>query len=584
MNSLKKRRPLSGLTIALMTGSMLIGTLLVSARALAAASGLADLPAVAPVITCAELKSANLDGVTDQPAHIRQTTEVSQGSVRPYCKVEGVVEPKVQFEVHLPLTGWTQRYLQTGCGGLCGNLNVRLDDHTVGCQPADDGELALGSSDMGHEGGMDGAWAAHNEQARIDFGYRGMHVTAQVAKALITRFYGRPARYAYFSGCSDGGREALMEAQRYPDDFNGIAAGAPALNFSVQNSFYHGWNAVSNTGPDGKAILLSARLPILHAAALAACDAADGLKDGLISDPRRCHFDPAVAQCKAGQDTSQCLTPSEVEVARRIYAGAHDVNGRKLVVGGPMPGSELAWGGVYVPDHADDRIGSAGMAEGSVKNLYYPDPLPRNWSVQDLKFDEATLDSFKFRSIYDATNPDLSRFEKAGGRLLMWHGWSDPHISPLNSIAYYTAVQKLLGSDQAASFLRLFLFPGMYHCGGGDGLFRFDVLTPLMAWVETGHAPERILASHDTTPQRMGPMGPPPKPGVVDRTRPVFAFPKVAHYVGKGSVDDAASYDVADPVGPAPPPVEWLGAKYMVPGLQQICVPEGGTFTCKAAP
>ena len=551
----------------------------------AEAAGLKDLPAVSPVVSCADLKTEDLTGVADQPAHIRQTTEVRVGEAHPYCKIEGTVEPQVRFEVHLPLSGWTQRYLQTGCGGLCGNLNVRLDDHTVGCQPADDGELVLGSSDMGHEGGMDGAWAAHNEQARIDFGYRGMHVTAQVAKALITRFYGRPARYAYFSGCSDGGREALMEAQRYPDDFNGIAAGAPALNFSVQNSFYHAWNALSNTASDGRAILTAAKLPILHAAALAACDAADGLKDGLIEEPRSCSFDPVVTLCKSGQDGSNCLTAAEVEMARRIYAGAHDASGRKLVAGGPMPGSELAWAGVFVPEHSGDRIFSGLIAQGSIQYLYYPEPLPASWTLKDLKFDEATLDSFKYRSIYDATNPDLSPFQKAGGRLLMWHGWSDPHISPLNSIAYYAAMQRFLGDKQVSEFVRLFLFPGMYHCGGGDGLFQFDVLTPLMAWVESGQAPGKIIASHNTTPQPMGPPGgPPPKSGVVDRTRPVFAYPKVARYSGSGSIDDPASFVAADPPGAATAPVQWLGSKYMVPGLQQTCVTDGKEFSCKPAP
>jgi feruloyl esterase len=568
--------------IAILAGFL---KLLVGAQVLAAGSSeIPPLPAVVPAIACSALKSADLRGIADRPVHITQASEISQGEPHPYCRVEGFVEPKVRFEVHLPLAGWTQRYLQTGCGGLCGDLHVRLDEHVASCVPAAHGELALGFSDMGHEGGMDGRWAARDPQARIDFGYRGMHVTALVAKAPITKFYGQGPRYSYFSGCSDGGREALMEAQRYPKDFNGIAAGAPALNFSVQNSFYHGWNAVSNTGPDGRPILLAARLPILHAAALSACDAADGLKDGLIEDPRRCAFDPVVVQCKAGQDARECLTPAEVEVARRIYAGAHDAAGRKLVAGGPMPGSELAWAGVYVPDRPDGMIFSGMVATGSVKNLYYPEALPDSWTFHDLKFDEATLDSFKLRAIYDATNPDLSGFQKAGGRLIIWHGWSDPHISPQNSIAYYSAVQKLMGADTVTGFARLFLLPGMYHCGGGDGLFQFDILTPLIGWVEGGTAPEQLIASHDTTPQRMGPPGPPPKPGIVDRTRPVFAYPKLAHYTGKGSFDEPGSFVAADPTGPALPAVEWLGARFMVPGAQQVCEAVGQELKCTAAP
>jgi feruloyl esterase len=572
------------LCIALVSGCTLLGASRGGTAQAAEGSGLRALPGVAPVMACAALKSADLAGVADRPVHVTAASEVRGAEAHPYCKVEGYVEPAVRFELHLPLTGWTQRYLQTGCGGLCGELHVRLDDHAKGCTPADNGALALASSDMGHEGGMDGAWAANDAQARIDFAYRGMHVTALVSKALIARFYGQAPRYAYFSGCSDGGREALMEAQRYPQDFNGIAAGAPALNFSVQNSFYHGWNAVSNTGPDGKPILLAARLPILHAAALAACDAADGTRDGLIDDPRNCKFDPASAQCKPGADPGQCLTAAEVEVARRLYAGAHDAQGRKLVIGGPMPGSELAWAGVYVPERADAPIFSAAIATGSVRNLYYPQALPQSWTLKDLKFDQATLDSFQLRAIYDATNPDLSRFNQAGGRLILWHGWSDPHISPLNTIAYYSAMQQVLGKQAVAGFARLFLFPGLYHCGGGDGLFQFDILTPLMAWVEGGAAPEMLLASHNTTPQRMGPPdGPPPTPGIVDRTRPVFAYPKVAHYTGRGSIDDPASFVALEPTLPAPT-VHWLGEKYLVPGLQQVCSAEGAALRCQPAP
>jgi Tannase and feruloyl esterase len=537
--------------------------------------GLRRLAAVLPVISCESLSSADLSGVAGRPAHITSAATVSGSSARAYCKVDGYVEPAIRFEVQLPLRGWTQRYLQLGCGGLCGVLHVRLGDYEHMCVPAARGDLVLASTDMGHEGGMDGKWAADDPQARIDFAYRGVHVTALVAKALIRRFYGRAPRYSYFSGCSDGGREALLEAQRYPRDFNGIAAGAPALNFTVQNSFYHAWNALSNTGPDGKAILTAAKLPVLHAAAVAACDGTDGLKDGLISDPRRCSFDPAVAQCRPGRDPSRCLTPAQVEVARRIYAGAHDAKGRKLTVGGPMPGSELAWAGVYVPQAPGQPIFSAVIATGSLEYLYYPRPLPAAWTLKDLKFDRATLDSFPYRGMYDATNPDLSAFEAAGGRLLMWHGWADQHISPLNSIVYYQAVERLMGADRVRQFARLFLIPGVYHCGGGYGLSQFDVLTPLMAWVEGGAAPDRLLASRVRSSGNAAPR--------VVRTRPVFPFPEVARYTGKGSIDDPASFAPAPPSPADVAPIQWLGARYMVPGLQTACTARGRTLTCRLA-
>jgi Tannase and feruloyl esterase len=331
---------------------------------------------VPPIASCESLREADLSGVTDRPVHITSAVNAVKSTAQAYCKVNGYVEPAVRFEVDLPLRGWTQRYLQLGCGGLCGILRVRLGDYERTCVPAARGDLALASTDMGHEDRMDGSWAARNPQARIDFAYRGVHVTALVAKALIGRFYGQAPRYSYFSGCSDGGREALIEAQRYPRDFNGIAAGAPALNFTVQNSFYHAWNALANTGPNGETILTASKLPLLHAAAIAACDATDGLRDGLISDPRRCNFDPAVARCRPGENPSRCLTAAQVEVARRIYAGAHDARGRKLIVGGPLPGSELAWAGVYVPQAPGQPIFSAMIASGSLEYLYYPRPLP----------------------------------------------------------------------------------------------------------------------------------------------------------------------------------------------------------------
>jgi feruloyl esterase len=352
---------------------------------------------------------------------------------------------------------------------------------------------------------------------RTDFAYRGVHLTALAVKALIKLYYGQPQRYAYFSGCSDGGREALMEAERFPDDFNGIAAGAPALNFQLQNTFYHAWMAVSNHRPDGSAILLAAKLPALHAAALAACDALDGLKDGEIDNPQACRFDPAAARCAPGQAPSDaCLTPEEVAVARKFYQGPTDSSGRRFLAGGPQVGSELAWRGVYVPETPDGMVVSTDAALGTIKYLAFAQNPPASYTLKDFKFDQSTLDALKTEHpLYDAGDTDLSAFQANGGKLLMWHGWSDPHISPLNSIAFYTGVQAKLGADTTKAFARLFLFPGLYHCGGGDGLSEFDVLSPLMAWVESGAAPQQIIAGRAAMQAPMGPpppgaMGPPP--------------------------------------------------------------------------
>ncbi len=350
------------------------------------ASQLAALAAVTPVVDCAKLMDADISGPVGAKAHITSAEVMPDAQPAPYCRVTGYVEPMNKFEVRLPTTTWTQRFVQTGCGGLCGNLNIRVSNDEC-CYPATHGELALASTDMGHSGGNDGEFGEKEYQLRIDFAYRGVHVTTLAAKALIAKFYGQPAKYSYFAGCSDGGREALMEAQRYPDDFDGITAGAPAMNFVTQNTFYHGWNALKNTGADGKPVLTTAELPILHRAIMEQCDAADGLKDGIISDPFSCHPDPSVVECKPGQSKDSCLTHEQVETAIAIYAGAHDDKGNKMVISGPLPGSELAWGGVYIPASAEGgRTMSPGISAGTLKYLAYEKNPPSSYVLSDLQF------------------------------------------------------------------------------------------------------------------------------------------------------------------------------------------------------
>jgi feruloyl esterase len=227
------------------------------------------------------------------------------------------------------------------------------------------------------------------------------------------------------------------------------------------------------------------------------------------------------------------------------------------------------------------------IADSSVRNLYYPAALPATWKLKDLKFDQQTLDGFAKRGLYDATNPDLGPFAAAGGRLLMWHGWADPHISPLNSIEYYEAMQKQMGAEKVTGFSRLFLFPGMGHCGGGAGPVDFDVLTPMMMWVERGIAPEQIIASHNPADDHRGlpgmaPNAPPHAAEAIDATRPVFAYPKVAHYKGTGSTNDAANFVAANPTV-TEPAVDWLGARYLVPSTQQLCTASGAVLNCKPA-
>ena len=505
----------------------------------------ANLAPVSPVMECEQLKNADFTGVTDASIRITDATPVPTGQPAPYCKVQGVISPQVEFEVRLPLKGWTQRFLQTGCGGLCGNTNIRVSNADT-CEVAQHGEFALASTNMGHKG-PGGNWG-DDPALRIDFAYRGVHVTTLAAKAIIAKYYGRPAKYSYFAGCSDGGREALIEAQRFPDDFDGITAGAPAMNFITQNTFYHGWNARMNTDAKGHAILTADKLPILHSAVVAACDALDGLKDGLISDPRACHFDPSLVQCKsADQSPDTCLSAEQVDVARKVYQGAHDSANHQLVISGPQPGSELAWRGVFVPDNPSQPVMSQMFAIDTLKHLAFEQNPPPTFTLADFHFNQETFNALqRGHELYDSTNPDLSAFADHGGKLILWHGWSDPHISPLNTIAYFSAVQKIMGAARAEEFLRLYLFPGGYHCGGGDGPFGVDLLSPIMAWVEAKAVPHKLIASHL-------------KP---DSTRPVFPYPLVAIYIGKGSIDDAANFVAKPPTQKFNDQPDWLGASF----------------------
>ena len=568
------------------------------------APALANLPALKPAIACEALAEVDVSAAVGAATRITSAKTVGAGD-QAYCAVQGVIAPKIRFELRLPILGWTQRYLQVGCGGLCGVLNIRAE-HADGCVPVQSGAIALASTDMGHEGSNmgDGAFGA-DPQARIDFAYRGVHLTAVASKALIARFYGQAPRYSYFSGCSDGGREALMEAQRFPGDFDGIAAGAPAMVFTVQNSFYHAWQAASNTGPDGKAVLVAARLPILHAAALANCDAVDGIVDGQIDDPRVCRFDPVVAQCKDGASTDNCLTAAEVETARRLYAGPRDASGKAFTLGGPQVGSELAWKGVFVPRSADDPLMSSGAALQPLKYMLSFQNPAGDYSLADFKFTARQFEAVTaLHPLYDATDTDLRPFAAKGGKLILWHGWSDPHISPLNTIAYRKGVIDVMGQAQADQMMRLFLFPGLYHCSGGDGLNTFDIVSPLMAWVEAGQAPDAVVAAHVDVPDFTGPppgakgpggiplMGPPPAGKDVHemppppaasarptRVRPVHAYPKVASYTGAGSTDTPESFA---PKTPASEPAPWdsYAAGLIAPGFHQDCTVKDGRLVC----
>jgi feruloyl esterase len=483
------------------------------------------------------------------------------------CDVKGTIGPGASlFELQLPTQGWTQRYLQTGCGGLCGNLSVNAPMAST-CVPVTNGQIAMAATDMGHEGGNDGSWAL-DPKAKLDFAYRAEHATAQVAKAIINKFYARPAKYAYFDGCSDGGREALMEAQRFPDDFDGIAAGAPANDLIVQNTFHHGWAAAANIDPKtGKYILLADKLPLVHAAVLKACDGIDGVTDGVIDRPQACRFDPATLVCAKGQAAATCLSAAEATVVRKIHDGATDASGARLE---PFVsrewGSELNWS-LFVPATDAGPSGSINFVMPFLRYLDYFNGSNASAAFGDLKFTiDAFLKTVPTSKYLAATDPDLHPFERRGGKLLLWHGLEDQHISPRSSIEYYTAMKNVMGSERVDAFAKLYLFPGVAHCGGGEGPNTFDILTPLMSWTETGAKPGKIVASIvDST-------------GQTTRTRPVFPYPAVARYTGSGSTDDASNFVSAQ--GDTHVDLNWMGEWLYSPGYEAWCQAQGSQLNC----
>ena len=546
-----------------------------------------SLAVTLPVNRCQDLSSFDISAIGGKGSVISDASIVEQpnGSV---CVVAGTLAPEIGFKVQLPLENWTQRYMQLGCGGLCGRIGL-MTGASDGCLAVENNNFVLASSDMGHQGGS--GEFGNDPQKRIDFAYRAMHLTSVTAKALIKELYGQEAEYSYFNGCSDGGREALMEAQRFPNDFDGIIAGAPAMNFSVQNSFHHGWLAMPNQGEDGKAILHAEKMQLLHQAALDSCDELDGLKDELIQDPRACQFDPKVIQCKKGQPTTTCLTEAEVKAATNIYAGPHDVQtGKALALGAPMPGSELSWAGVFIPKAGSEDIFSKRVAEEALRGVIY-EKNPENFQLSDLAFSEEEFAKInQLYGLYSAVDPDLSAFHAKGGKLILWHGWSDPHISPINSIAYYEAVEKLMGKDVTSNFMKFYLFPGMHHCFGGDGPYQFDLTTAIMRWVEQGVEPDEIIASQSSKPAGFNTAGAPEAQATheetadgqlpaIDRSRPIYPYPYVASYKGNGSINKAENFEAKKGVyGPAA--YDWIGAEYYQPGKKLTCEAVDGKLEC----
>ena len=490
---------------------------------------------------CTDLSELNVD----RDVTISQAIAVERGTFTPsetsatfdvpnICRVVAINEPAIIFEVWLPVDGWNGKFHMSGNGGMAGVINY------AGMAAAVNLGYAAASTDTGHvrptSGSFDASWAIGRPDLVSDFGHRALHKATQHGQRITEEFYREPPQFSYYVGCSKGGQQGLMEAQRYPDDFDGIVAGNPANNWTSFYAGAHLWYALA-TLRDRDSYIPREKLPLLASAVNSACDAIDGLKDGVIDDPRLCDFDPSELICLNSDDSDNCLTPKQAQAVKSIWEGSRNSAG-ELIFPGLVPGGENGPGGgwgTWVT--GQERFTSLHWlaAEGFFKYMVFEDP---DWNFRTFDFDtDLAFALKKVGPALDATNPDLRNLQDSAGKLIVYHGWSDPDISPLGSINYYEDVLSLFGSNthresalaKTQDFFRLFLVPGMGHCSGGPGYNSLDALGAIERWVEDGIAPDSILGTRVEDRK-------------VRRARPVCAYPSIAEWDGAGNPDDASSF------------------------------------------
>src|SRR5688572_5016640 len=485
-----------------------------------------------PQKTCESLSSFKGEGITTIQARVVAAT----ADTPQHCRVTGIITPEVAFEVNLP-ERWNRRFYMTGNGGLAGDpVDQPNNPDRTG---ALNNGFVMARTNTGHDARKEpsGSFILSNPQKAIDYAYRAVHVTADTAKKIATDYYSQPITFSYWNSCSNGGRQGLLEAQRYPDDFDGIVANAPWVD---QTGFTMGamWNQKALTD----APISPEKLAVVAKAAMNKCDAIDGLQDGLIDDPRKCSFDPArdVPACSAGADSVECLTSAQAAAITKIYGGPTS-NGKPLFPGfmvgsealniGPNGAIASGWQGAIVPAQPGAKPADFNLAEGVMRYLILDPPQPE---YDALKFNYDTDPALvaRWSKLADAKEADLSKFRSSGGKLIMTYGWADQILQPLMGVKYYEEVAAK--NRNAQEFVRLFMMPGVAHCGGGVGPDRHDAVTAVIDWVEKGKAPDQLLVSKVTDNK-------------VVRTRPLCPYPQVARYKGQGSVDDAANFSCVAP-------------------------------------
>jgi feruloyl esterase len=436
-------------------------------------------------------------------------------SLPAFCRVVASLRPTsdsdIQTEIWLPTSGWNGKFMAVGNGGWGGSISpTAFEDMADALR----GGYATSATDDGHRDRGAGFVVGHPEKF-IDFAYRADREMTVEAKALIKAFYGRDARYSYWNGCSAGGREGLIQAYRYPDEFDGVIAGDPA---NVRRNAWALWLA-KETLKDPAAYIPPKKYPMIHRFVLDNCDAKDGLKDGLIENPENCQVDFKALRCK-GEDGPDCLTSRQVRTAQTMISPATDSKGNVLF---PRlePGTELAW---------DRLVGGPAPADLFVDQFRYIAYHDANWDWRTFDLDRDSAKANAVDKDVDELDPDLTAFAKHGGKLLIYHGWADQQVAPGSSVEFYkSVVERSENASSASNWVRLFMIPGMGHCGGGEGPDTFDKVHVIEQWVEQGKAPVRIVASHSTA-------------GKVDRTRPLCPYPQVSRYKGSGNIDDEANF------------------------------------------
>lgn len=505
------------------------------------------VPTRCEALASLELAQTSLTAVT-VPAGFIPPRSIFDGLIapapmsKPFCRIRGVIAPAIKFELWLPETHlWNGRLQGVGGGGMAGAIPFpSLADGLHA-------DFATAGSDLGHESDFFTAdWAIGHPEKIVDWGHRATHEMTVRAKTIIAVYYRKPLRRSYFTGCSGGGRQGLMEAQRYPADYDGILAGNPTLNFTHLTLGGRLWVELTRNWPGpGKGHIPAAKIPLLAAGVLSACDKLDGVIDGVLEDPRLCHFDPAELQCR-GKDRGTCLTRHQVTAVRRIYAGSTNSRGESVFPGYER-GGELGAGGWanFVSGEGPVKRVQWQYASAFLKGMVFEDP---GYDPARFNFDrdvlavasKPVLGETLARTI-NADDADLTAFKKRGGRILHYHGWSDPAVAPRSSIQYYERVvdyELVLAKTgetyieslaRTRGFYRLFMVPGLQHCAGGPGTTKFDGLQALQDWVERGQAPNAIIARRE---QR----------GQVARTRPLCPYPQKAVWRGHGDTDRADSF------------------------------------------